>query len=237
MKSSLSGKVKELVSTYESIVRVMDKNAKEDEERAYGGVIRSVKGKLQEYLTQEIVKMAWDNVGGKPERLAIDSKKYKVPIRGDYVARLKNEEIKRYILSNIKDYYFPLSVDKQIYIDKKLVIGIECKAYTENAMLKRILVDFTLLKTLFPNMSCYLFQLESQLGGDYSYLRDLTFGSPSSHTLLSYFPTVNLSIFTFLKGERKVDKPIHKNGYFKPLEKKQIERAVEILSEDLKKYL
>ena len=33
-------------------------------------------------------------------------------------------------------------------------------------MIKRILIDFHLLKTIFPNISCYLFQLESQLGGE-----------------------------------------------------------------------
>jgi len=54
---------------------------------------------------------------------------------------------------------------------------------------------------------------------------------------MSYFPEVKLRIFTFLKGERKVDKPIHKPKFFKPLEKKQIEKAVFILSADLKKYL
>ena len=104
-------------------------------------------------------------------------------------------------------------------------------------MIKRILVDFSLLKTIFPNISCYLFQLESQLGGDYCDLNEKTFGSNPSHTLMSYFPEVKLKIFTFLKGERKVDKPIHKPGYFKPLEKKQVEKAISILENDFRKYL
>jgi len=49
-----------------------------------------------------------------------------------------------------------------------MIMGIECKAYTENAMLKRILVDFTLLKSIVPKANCVLLQLESQLTGDYS---------------------------------------------------------------------
>ncbi len=129
------------------------------------------------------------------------------------------------------------SVDKQVYIKDNFILGIECKAYTENAMLKRILVDFKLLKTLYPNIGCYLFQLESQLGGDYSELNEKTYGSAPTHTLLSYFPDVNLNIFTFLKGERKVDEPIHKHQYFKPLEESTILRAIQILSNDLRKYL
>jgi hypothetical protein len=237
MKSNLTRKIDELITTYNSIVKVVDKNAHEEEDRAYGGVVRSVKGKLQEHITEEIINIAWDSLGGKKERISIDSKKHKIPIQKQYVMNIEDNEVRQYILANIADYFFGLSVDKQIYIDKNLVIGIECKAYTENAMLKRILVDFSLLKTIFPNVTCYLFQLESQLGGDYSDLKEITFGSKSTHTLMSYFPNVKLNIFTFLSGERRVDEPIHKGKYFKPLEKIQIERAVSLLTNDLKKYL
>jgi len=237
MKSNLRRKIDELITIYNNVVKVVDKNASENDDRAYGGVVRSVKGKLQEHLTEEIINIAWENIGGKNERLSINSKKQKIPIQKDYIMRINDNEIKQYILSNVSDYFFGVSVDKQVYIDKKFVIGIECKAYTENAMIKRILVDFSLLKTIFPHVSCYLFQLESQLGGDYCNLKEVTFGSKPTHTLMSYFPNVELSIFTFLKGERKVDEPIHREGYFKPLERLQIEKAVYLLANDFKKYL
>jgi hypothetical protein len=237
MKSNLIRKIDELITNYNSVVKDVDKNANEEEDRAYGGVVRSVKGKLQEHITEEIINIAWESIGGKNERLLIDSKKQKIPIQKDYIMQIGDNEVKQYILSNISDYFFGLSVDKQIYIDKKLVIGIECKVYTENAMIKRILVDFSLLKTIFPNISCYLFQLESQLGGDYCDLKEITFGSKPTHTLMSYFPKVKLNVFTFLKGERKVDEPIHKERYFKHLEKIQIEKAISLLANDFKKYL
>lgn len=237
MNSNLRRKIDELITTYNNVVKVVDKNANEEKDRAYGGVVRSVKGKLQEHITEEIINIAWESLGGKNERLSIDSKKHKIPIQKDYVMQVEDKEVKQYILSNISDYFFGLSVDKQVYIDKKLVIGIECKAYTENAMIKRILVDFSLLKRIFPNISCYLFQLESQLGGDYCGLKEIIFGSKPTHTLMSYFPKVKLNIFTFLKGERKVDEPIHKEEHFKPLEKIQIEKAISLLANDLKKYL
>ena len=237
MKSNLTRRVNKLITTYKSVVKVVDKNANEDEDRAYGGVVRSVKGKLQEHITEEIVDMAWESIGGKSSRISVNSKKQHIPIQKDYVMQIEDNEIKQYILSNISDYYYGLSIDKQVLIDDKFVIGIECKAYTENAMIKRILVDFSLLKTVFPDISCYLFQLESQLGGDYRDLNEITFGSKPTHTLMSYFPEVKLNIFTFLKGERKIDRPIHKSDYFKPLEKEQVEKAISILANDLRKHL
>jgi len=213
------------------------RNATDDEDRAYGGVVRSVKGKLQEHITEEIIKIAWQSIGGKNSRITINSGKQRIPIQKEYVGQIEDVEVKKYILSNISDYYYALSVDKQVIVDGKFAIGIECKAYTENAMIKRILVDFSLLKTVFPDIICYLFQLESQLGGDYCDLNEVTFGSKPTHTLMSYFPKVKLKIFTFLEGERKVDRPIHKEAYFKPLEKMQVKKAISLLATDFQKFL
>ncbi|MCX7728302.1 MAG: restriction endonuclease [Bacteroidia bacterium] len=229
--------IQQIIHTYNAVVKVVDKDAKAEKSRAYGGILRSVKGKLQEHITEEIIKLAWKELGGDEKQLEINSKKVKIPIQCDYISKIEDEEIKAYILNNIKNYYYFLSVDKQIFINKKFVIGIECKAYTENAMLKRILVDFKLLKNIYPNLSCYLFQLESQLGGDYSQLNEKTFGSTATHTLMSYFSDIELKIFTFLKGERKVDQPIHKESFFKPLEEKTLINAIQLLSDDLKKHL
>lgn len=237
MESNVTRKIDEITTTYQNVIKVVDNDATENEDRAYGGVVRSVKGKLQEYITEEIIKIAWESIGRESSRLTINSGKQYIPIRKGYVMQIEDKEVKQYILSNISDYFFGLSVDKQVYIDKKLVIGIECKAYTENAMIKRILVDFSLLKTVFSDIICYLFQLESQLGGDYCELNEITFGSKSTHTLMSYFTEVKLKIFTFLEGERKVDKPIHKQGYFKSLEKMQVEKAISMLATDLQKFV
>lgn len=71
-------------------------------------------------------------------------------------------------------------------------------------MIKRILIDFHLLKTIFTNISCYLFQLESQLGGYYSELPETIYGSKSTHSIMSYFEDVDLNIITLLKGERNI---------------------------------
>jgi len=123
-----------------------------------------------------------------------------------------------------------------VTIDDEVILEIECKSYTENAMFKRILVDATLLKTQFPEMQFVLLELESQLGGDYSELKDITLGSTSTHTLLSYFD-IEMHIITLVEGERKVDKPIHKPEFFKPLTRESLEKAVKIIYDILKEYI
>ncbi len=106
------------------------------------------------------------------------------------------------------------------------VLAIECKAYTEVAMLKRIMVDATLLHGEFPSLRFVLFQLESQLGGDYSQLANPPTGSPSAHTVMSKFEVL-VEVITLLAGERRVDRPIHREGYFKELSAASLAVAVD----------
>jgi hypothetical protein len=226
--------INEIIQTYVSVLKVADKDAKESE-RAYGGFLRSLKGKLQEYITGEIIKIAWNNLGGDEKRLDVNSKKIHIPIQLSYVHKIKETKVREYILKNVEKYHYGLSVDKHIFIDGKFVMAIECKAFTENAMIKRILVDFHLLKTVCPNISCFLFQLESQLTGDYSALPKTVYGSVSTHSIMSYFEDVDLHVFTLLEGERNIKKPIH--TFFKPLKYDNVERAVKLLESYLKEFV
>ena len=227
--------IKGVIKMYNDILKVADTNALRQTERAYGGAMRSLKGGLQELITGDIIKIAWHNLGGSPERLEVNSKKVCIPIRKPYVEQIKEKVVREYILKNIEDYRYKLSVDKHVFIDGKFVMGIECKAYAENAMIKRILIDFHLLKLVHPQISCFLFQLESQLGGDYSKLPETVYGSVSTHSIMSYFENVELHIFTLLKGERNIDKPIHK--FFKPLKRDNVEKAVKLLERFLKAFV
>ncbi|MDR2168928.1 MAG: hypothetical protein LBP59_02180 [Planctomycetaceae bacterium] len=226
--------IKDIINLYDSVIRVADSNASKSK-RAYGGYLRAVKGNLQECITEDIIQIAWNNLKGKKERIDINSQKIPIPIKPTYIDNITDKKVREYIQNNIKDYVYKLSVDKQVFIDGRFVMGIECKAYAENAMLKRILTDFHLLKTVHPNISCFLFQLESQLGGDYSKLPKTVYGSFSTHSIMSYFEDVDLHILTLLEGERDINKPIHKN--FKPLKKNNIENAVKLLESYLKNYL
>ena len=218
-----------LISSYNQVVGGIDEQAAGDTERAYGGVIRAAKGKLVEEMAQHLVTLAWRENAGNPERLTFgDTKRYQLPINSAYVDRLP-AAVKQEIAARKSRYYYNVQVDVHVFVDKKLVMGVECKAYAETAMLKRILVDFSLLKSLHPNLICCLLQLESMLGGDYSEpvkTNSVVLGSPSAHTLMSYFSEVDLNILTLLEGERKVDRPIHIAAYFKELPPSRLNHVI-----------
>jgi len=233
MDERFSKDIKSLINAYEFLVKGIDIKAKESEDRAYGGVIRAGKGLLVESLARSLIEIAWKELGGDISRLSFDKKNVKIPIKKEYIERVKSPEVKKFIKEHINDFYYSLRTDVHVYIDGKFKIAIECKAYTENAMLKRILVDFTLFKQVFPDLTFILFQLESQLGGDYSTNNNVKFGSPSTHTLLSYFD-IDLNIITLLEGERKVDKPIHMPEYYKALRVESLLTALELFKDLLK---
>ncbi|MCY4312171.1 MAG: restriction endonuclease [Gammaproteobacteria bacterium] len=220
----------EIIKSYNLIVGGIDDKANYDEpERAYGGVVRAAKGKMLESITRHLVRIAWQELGQDDSRLSTGKiRTYKIHVKEDYVQNLKDVEVREYILENLDNHYYRTQVDVHVFVDNHFVLGIECKAYTENAMLKRILVDFMLLKHVHKNLACCLIQLESQLGGDYSKpLSRVQYGSASTHTLMSFFEMVDLNIITILKGERKVDRPIHKPNYFKKLDENLLDATVE----------
>lgn len=232
--------ISEIQQAYNILVSGIDEKAHSEDDkgrRAYGGTIRAAKGMLVEGIAKHLVEIAWQELNGNPERLTFTRKTVKIPIRPEYLKRVKPKEVADYIKANIAKYFYGHKTDVHVCIDEKFVLGIECKAYTENAMLKRILVDFMLLKQVFPNLKCVLLQLESQLTGDYSQpSKSIIFGSPSTHTLLSYFD-VDLNIITLLEGERKVNKPIHKREYFKPMTEEALKKAVNSLKELLAEFV
>ena len=233
MKADFRRQLNTIIKEYETVVKVVDRDAQDSDDRAYGGVVRSVKGKLQEYISESLIKIAWESVGGASDDLEINAKKIGVPMNPAYLERIQNAEVKQHIEANLSNYVYRLSVDKHVFIRGKFVIAIECKAYTENAMLKRILVDFEFLRSQYPDLSCYLFQLESQLGGDYRDLSIPTYGSPSTHTIQSHFSS-DLTIVTLLQGERNINRPLHK--HFKPLKFASLSNALDILARDMVRY-
>ena len=218
-----------LISSYDAVIGGIEEQAVGDTERAYGGVIRAAKGRLVEEMAPHILRSAWRESGGDPERLTFgDVKRYRLPINSAYVERLP-AAVKAEIAAKNNRYFYQAQVDVHVFVDKQLAMGVECKSYAETAMLKRILVDFNLLKSLHPNLICCLLQLESMLGGDYSEPvkpNTVALGSPSAHTLMSYFPEVDLNILTLLEGERKIDRPIHNPAYFKELNRARLNQII-----------
>lgn len=229
-------RVGEIINLYEEVVKKVDQKATNGvKDRAYGGIIRADKGTMVERMARNLIYIAWERLGGEDFRIKVFKQCVKIPIKRDYLSKIKNNEVKNYIEKNINKYFYKLTVDWIVNIDNNVVVGVECKAYTENAMVKRILVDFTLLKQEYPNAVFILFQLESQLGGDYSKLNSVSFGSPSTRTILSHFD-IDLNIITLLEGERKVDRPIHKKEYYKELKRESIENAISTIEDILMPY-
>jgi hypothetical protein len=236
MKPQTRRRLDDLIETYQRTTEVMEHGAakavKEDG-RAYGGFIRATKGKLQEFISNDLVHVAWNvELAKDPKRLSINSDKIRIPLKLEYVQTIRDRTIKDYILSNIQRYYYGLSVDKHVFIDGKMILGIECKAYTENAMIKRILVDFHLLKTKVPNLLCYLFQLESQLGGDYSSEVKNQKGGAPVLTLMSHFPDVDLNIVTLFPPRKKIDE----YHFPRELTVDKLERALVVLVSIFQKH-
>ncbi len=229
--------IQEIIDAYNKLVRNIEGRATDSSDgRAYGGIVRSGKGNLVESIAKILVQLAWKRLKQNPNRLKIVGRRIKIPIKKEYMENLDDEEVKKHIKENLDDYFYSYKPDVLVTIDDEVILEIECKSYTENAMFKRILVDATLLKTQFPEMQFVLLELESQLGGDYSELKDITLGSTSTHTLLSYFD-IEMHIITLVEGERKVDKPIHKPEFFKPLTRESLEKAVKIIYDILKEYI
>jgi hypothetical protein len=234
--NTVERKLNTLIAVYNKLVKGIDDEANMSQDRAYGGIIRSGKGKLVEKIASNLVEIAWvDVLNQKLSRMEINKKKIPIGIKDDYIERISNPEVRDYVASHKDDLIYKFGTDVQVYIDQRLVLPIECKAYTENAMLKRILFDAKLMKESMGINTYYLVQLESQLGGDYCKLNDVTYGSPATHALLSHVD-VDLKIITLLKGERMVDRPIHKTEFFKELEMIQLKKAVNLFVNDLKKY-
>lgn len=236
---AINNRISEVIAIYEAVVKGgIEQRALGSKDRAYGGIIRAGMGGLTESIGKKLVKLAWLNLRGEEQRLSIPNiqPKFKISIKKKYIDSIENTEVKNHLKDNFSKYYYLQGTDIRVLIDNKLVLVIECKTYTENAMLKRILVDFTLLKEMHPNITSVLLQLESQLGGDYSELNIQTFGSPSTHTLISYFD-VDLNIITLLKGERKVNKRISMPEFYKPLEEKSLLSAIKTLSKLLEKHV
>ncbi|MCY4156622.1 MAG: restriction endonuclease [Gammaproteobacteria bacterium] len=199
-----------------------------------GGALRSRKGKLVENMAKKLVRAAWENLGRPNRELEFRKGKHDIPLNKEYLDRISPADLLNSIREDRAQYVYKLGCDVQCYLRGTFALAVECKAYAEVAMLKRVLIDATLLSKKYPGIECVLLQLESQLGGDYKDAKYPPKGSPSAHTVMSHF-AVDLTILTLLRGERRVKKPIHREKYFKDLTLDSLRSAVNELEKVLKR--
>ena len=84
MKQTTQQSIQEIINTFNTVIGVMEGTAHEKDnagERAYGGVVRATKGKLQEFITQKLIETAWiDELKQDKNRLSI-LKKLPFPLK------------------------------------------------------------------------------------------------------------------------------------------------------------
>ncbi len=204
-----------------------------------GGQIRGAKGELVENIVDAITQLAWHEMGGKANRFNIRRQIRKIAINEDYVKNLSSEYIRDHIEQNKEQYTYKIELDKAVEIDNNLILGIECKSYMDNTMLRRTLKDFELVvKLLYPKMFFCVFQLINGLGGDYGEVRkQRQLGSRSTHTLMSYTPEINLEIITLLNGKMDPKRSIHDPEHFKELPVENVETCVNKFKNILKPFV
>ena len=127
-------------------------------------------------------------------------------------------------VENLATDLITLAYSKKGYDIEKFICGVECKSYTENAMLKRILFDFVLLKNRHESIRTILFQLENFLGGEDLSSNKPKF-SPSTYAILSRVPNINLNIITVFNKDRNINQRIEYSGI--KLTIQDIDRAID----------
>ncbi len=234
-------KINKFIHEFNLVVKNMEDDAQKEcnNNRAYGGIIRAKKSKVAPDLTKKLIILAWEEIGGNSNKLFFGARRIEKRIEEEYVNNLLFEKIKQKIKNYQSRFLYKLPPDILLYtnIDGAPITYIECKAYMENAMLKRVLFDCEVAQKMYPKIDFFLFQLESFLGGDYCELKEEkdTFGSFATRTILSMKPNINLRIFTYLYGERDMKKPINK--FHKSLLKETLEKVIVMFKEYLEKYL
>ena len=108
MKTSTVKKLRNLIIEYENFMNIMEHDAEKAiriDSRAYGGFIRAAKGKVQEYISENLVRITWgDELSQKTDKLTINSQKIRIPIQMEYVNQIKDKAVREYILANIRKY-------------------------------------------------------------------------------------------------------------------------------------
>ncbi|MDE3269166.1 MAG: restriction endonuclease [Pseudomonadota bacterium] len=170
----------EIISYYESTIQSLFKEQSP-------GKIRTTKAKMVEEIAKKLVLCACKDANLDNDKIYFKQTTYVIPLHDSYLKGLADSYLKKYISKHKEKFFYRLGCDVQCYYGNRFLLAIECKSYTENAMLKRVLVDFSLLKNIFPDTQLVLLQLESMLGGDYSSLKSNIKGSKATHTIMSYF--------------------------------------------------
>lgn len=205
---NLQNELNQIILSAENKVDLIKKRTS----RASGGIKRMAKGDLVEEIYSRIIKFCLDE---KKSKLKLINKMGNLPKNVNKVPILKVSQ--NYI--NLKNLKF---TDKELatgYEDKfdgfiidnqDIKFVLEYKAYSENTMLKRCLVDASIAQIFDKNINYCLCLLQSHL-----YQNQRLIGY-NAHSLMDFFYQkfkVNVDILILVKEPRVVNEDIIKKKY------------------------
>ena len=205
---NLQNELNQIILSAENKVDLIKKRTS----RASGGIKRMAKGDLVEEIYSRIIKFCLDE---KKSKLKLINKMGNLPKNVNKVPILKVSQ--NYI--NLKNLKF---TDKELatgYEDKfdgfiidnqDIKFVLEYKAYSENTMLKRCLVDASIAQIFDKNINYCLCLLQSHL-----YQNERLIGY-NAHSLMDFFYQkfkVNVDILILVKEPRVVNEDIIKKKY------------------------
>ena len=211
----LENKIKNLQIELNQIILNAEKKVdviKKTTSRASGGIKRMAKGDLVEEIYSRIIKFCLNE---KKSNLKLINKMGNLPknvkkvpilkVSQNYI-NLKNLKFtKKELVTGYEDKFDGFILDNQ---DIKFVL--EYKAYSENTMLKRCLVDASIAQIFDKNINYCLCLLQSHL-----YQNERLIGY-NAHSLMDFFYQkfrVNVDILILVKEPRVVNEDIIKKKY------------------------
>tara|TARA_Y100000996_G_C22491431_1_gene630365 strand:- start:152 stop:847 length:696 start_codon:yes stop_codon:yes gene_type:complete len=211
----LEKKIKNLQIELNQIILNAEKKVdviKKTTSRASGGIKRMAKGDLVEEIYSRIIKFCLNE---KKSNLKLINKMGNLPknvkkvpilkVSQNYI-NLKNLKFtKKELATGYEDKFDGFILDNQ---DIKFVL--EYKAYSENTMLKRCLVDASIAQIFDKNINYCLCLLQSHL-----YQNERLIGY-NAHSLMDFFYQkfrVNVDILILVKEPRVVNEDIIKKKY------------------------
>lgn len=205
---NLQNELNQIILSAENKVDLIKKRTS----RASGGIKRMAKGDLVEEIYSRIIKFCLDE---KKSKLKLINKMGNLPKNVNKVPILKVSQ--NYI--NLKNLKF---TDKELatgYEDKfdgfiidnqDIKFVLEYKAYSENTMLKRCLVDASIAQIFDKNINYCLCLLQSHL-----HQNERLIGY-NAHSLMDFFYQkfkVNVDILILVKEPRVINEDIIKKKY------------------------
>lgn len=132
-------KISDIQKAYNILVGGIDEKAHSDDDdggRAYGGVVRSAKGTLVESIAKNLVEIAWQELKGNPERLSFVKETVKIPLKPEYLKRVKPKEVAEYIKAHIEKFFYGHKTDVHVSIDGNFVLGMNVRHILKTQCLK-----------------------------------------------------------------------------------------------------